>query len=209
MIKPILICIAGGSASGKTTLVNEIAQAFEGRDVVIIKHDDYYRDQSEMTIEERKLTNYDHPKSLENELLIEHLKKLLNNQSIQKPIYDFVNQTRRQETELISPGKVIILDGILVLEDPRIRDLASIKVFVECDEDIRLIRRIKRDMVERGRTFDNIIKQYLTTVKPMYHSFVSPSKRYADIIIPNDFSHSVATDLLIEKISSILDKKSN
>lgn len=209
MIKPILICIAGGSASGKTTLVNEIAQAFEGRDVVIIKHDDYYRDQSEMTIEERKLTNYDHPKSLENELLIEHLKKLLNNQSIQKPIYDFVNQTRRQETELVSPGKVIILDGILVLEDPRIRDLASIKVFVECDEDIRLIRRIKRDMVERGRTFDNIIKQYLTTVKPMYHSFVSPSKRYADIIIPNDFSHSVATDLLIEKISSILDKKSN
>lgn len=206
MNKPILICIAGGSASGKTTLVNEIAQAFKGRDVVVIKHDDYYRDQSHLTPEERKLTNYDHPKSLENELLINHLKMLLNNQSINKPIYDFVSQTRSLETEVVHPGKVIILDGILVLEDPRIRELASIKVYVECDEDIRLIRRIRRDMVERGRTFDNIIKQYLTTVKPMYHSFVSPSKRYADIIIPNDFSHNVATDLLIEKISSILDK---
>lgn len=206
MNKPILICIAGGSASGKTTLVNEIAQAFKGRDVVVIKHDDYYRDQSRLTPEERKLTNYDHPKSLENELLINHLKMLLNNQSINKPIYDFVSQTRSLETEVVHPGKVIILDGILVLEDPRIRELASIKVYVECDEDIRLIRRIRRDMVERGRTFDNIIKQYLTTVKPMYHSFVSPSKRYADIIIPNDFSHNVATDLLIEKISSILDK---
>ena len=206
MNKSILICIAGGSASGKTTLVNEIAQAFKGRDVVVIKHDDYYRDQSHLTPEERKLTNYDHPKSLENELLTNHLKMLLNNQSINKPIYDFVSQTRSLETEVVHPGKVIILDGILVLEDPRIRELASIKVYVECDEDIRLIRRIRRDMVERGRTFDNIIKQYLTTVKPMYHSFVSPSKRYADIIIPNDFSHNVATDLLIEKISSILDK---
>ena len=195
MNKPILICIAGGSASGKTTLVNEIAQAFKGRDVVVIKHDDYYRDQSHLTPEERKLTNYDHPKSLENELLINHLKMLLNNQSINKPIYDFVSQTRSLETEVVHPGKVIILDGILVLEDPRIRELASIKVYVECDEDIRLIRRIRRDMVERGRTFDNIIKQYLTTVKPMYHSFVSPSKRNADIIIPNDFSHNVATDL--------------
>lgn len=206
MEKPILICIAGGSASGKTTLVNEIAEAFEGKDIVILKHDDYYRDQSHLSLEERKNTNYDHPSSLENELLISHLKDLLNNKSINKPIYDFVIQTRSEKCEIVNPAKVIILDGILVLEDSRIRDLADIKVFVECDEDIRLIRRIRRDMIERGRSFDGIIKQYLTTVKPMYHSFVSPSKRYADILIPNDFSHNVATDLLIEKIKSILNK---
>lgn len=206
MEKPILICIAGGSASGKTTLVNEIAEQFKGKGIVVIKHDDYYRDQSHLSLEDRKKTNYDHPKSLENELLIEHLNILLNNQPINKPIYDFVTQTRSDNTEVVYPQKVILLDGILVLEDVRIRDLADIKVFVECDEDIRLIRRIKRDMIERGRSFDGIIKQYLTTVKPMYHSFVSPSKRYADIIIPNDFSHNVATDLLIEKIKSILHK---
>lgn len=206
MEKPILICIAGGSASGKTTLVNEIAEAFENQDIVILKHDDYYRDQSHLSLEERKNTNYDHPSSLENELLIKHLKDLLNNKSINKPIYDFVIQTRSDKYEKVNPAKVIILDGILVLEDSRIRDLADIKVYVECDEDIRLIRRIKRDMIERGRSFDGIIKQYLTTVKPMYHSFVSPSKRYADILIPNDFSHNVATDLLIEKIKSILNK---
>ncbi|MBE6132488.1 MAG: uridine kinase [Erysipelotrichaceae bacterium] len=206
MEKPILICIAGGSASGKTTLVNEIAEAFENQDIVILKHDDYYRDQSHLSLEERKNTNYDHPSSLENELLIKHLKDLLNNKSINKPIYDFVIQTRSDKTEIVNPAKVIILDGILVLEDSRIRDLADIKVYVECDEDIRLIRRIRRDMIERGRSFDGIIKQYLTTVKPMYHSFVSPSKRYADILIPNDFSHNVATDLLIEKIKSILNK---
>ena len=206
MEKPILICIAGGSASGKTTLVNEIAEAFENQDIVILKHDDYYRDQSHLSLEERKNTNYDHPSSLENELLIKHLKDLLNNKSINKPIYDFVIQTRSDKYEIVNPAKVIILDGILVLEDSRIRDLADIKVYVECDEDIRLIRRIRRDMIERGRSFDGIIKQYLTTVKPMYHSFVSPSKRYADILIPNDFSHNVATDLLIEKIKSILNK---
>lgn len=206
MEKPILICIAGGSASGKTTLVNEIAEAFKNQDIVILKHDDYYRDQSHLSLEERKNTNYDHPSSLENELLIKHLKDLLDNKSINKPIYDFVIQTRSDKYEKVNPAKVIILDGILVLEDSRIRDLADIKVFVECDEDIRLIRRIRRDMIERGRSFDGIIKQYLTTVKPMYHSFVSPSKRYADILIPNDFSHNVATDLLIEKIKSILNK---
>ena len=206
MDKPILICVAGGSASGKTTLVNEIEEEFKGQDIVVIKHDDYYRDQSHLSREERKKINYDHPKQLENDLLIEHLKKLLNWEPIDKPIYDFVQQTRSDRTERVEPAKVILLDGILVLEDARIRDLASIKVYVECDEDIRLIRRIKRDMVERGRDFEGIIDQYLTTVKPMHHSFVSPSKRYADIIIPNDYSHNVAVDLLIEKIRSILDK---
>ena len=206
MVKPIIIAIAGGSASGKTTVVSEIKEALGEKDLVVIKHDDYYKDQSHLSLEERKLTNYDHPSSLENELLISQLKDLISGKPIKKPIYDFVIQTRSDKYEIVEPKKVIILDGILILEDERIRELADIKIFVECDEDLRLIRRIKRDMVERGRSFDHIIEQYLTTVKPMYHHFVSKTKRYADIIIPNDFSHSVATDLLIEKIKSILKK---
>ena len=206
MVKPIIIAIAGGSASGKTTVVSEIKEALGEKDLVVIKHDDYYKDQSHLSLEERKLTNYDHPSSLENELLISQLKDLISGKPIKKPIYDFVIQTRSDKYEIVEPKKVIILDGILVLEDERIRELADIKIFVECDEDLRLIRRIKRDMVERGRSIDHIIEQYLTSVKPMYHHFVSKTKRYADIIIPNDFSHSVATDLLIEKIKSILRK---
>lgn len=206
MDKPIVIAVAGGSASGKTTVVKEIYDALEGKDIVVIKHDDYYKDQSHLTPAERKLTNYDHPSSLENDLLISQLKDLISGKSIKKPIYDFVIQSRSDKYEIIEPKKVIILDGILILEDERIRELADIKVFVECDEDLRLIRRIKRDMVERGRSFEHIIDQYLTTVKPMYHHFVSKTKRYADVIIPNDFSHSVGTDLLTEKIKSILKK---
>ena len=206
MEKVIVIAVAGGSASGKTTVIKEIYDALGGEDIAIIKHDDYYKDQSHLTREERKLTNYDHPSSLENELLISQLKDLIDGKSIKKPIYDFMLQTRSDKYEIVEPKKVIILDGILILEDERIRELSDIKIFVECDEDLRLIRRIKRDMVERGRSFDHIIEQYLTTVKPMYHHFVSKTKRYADIIIPNDFSHSVATDLLIEKIKSILKK---
>ena len=206
MDKPIIIAIAGVSASGKTTVVSEIKEALGEKDLVVIKHDDYYNDQSHLSLEERKLTNYDHPSSLENDLLISQLKDLISGKSIKKPRYDFVIQTRSEVYEIVEPKKVIILDGILVLEDERIRELADIKIFVECDEDLRLIRRIKRDMVERGRSFDHIIEQYLTSVKPMYHHFVSKTKRYADIIIPNDFSHSVATDLLIEKIKSILRK---
>ena len=206
MEKVIVIAVAGGSASGKTTVIKEIYDALGGEDIAIIKHDDYYKDQSHLTREERKLTNYDHPSSLENELLISQLKDLIDGKSIKKPTYDFMLQTRSDKYEIVEPKKVIILDGILILEDERIRELADIKIFVECDEDLRLIRRIKRDMVERGRSFDHIIEQYLTTVKPMYHHFVSKTKRYADIINPNDFSHSVATDLLIEKIKSILKK---
>jgi uridine kinase len=205
MKKPIIIAVAGGSASGKTTLVGEIVEALKarGENIVVIKHDDYYKDQSHLTREQRRLTNYDHPSSLENDLLYQHLLSLIDGKPIDKPIYDFVLQTRSEQTQRVEPGKVIILDGILILEDERIRNLADIKVYVECDEDIRLIRRIRRDMVERGREFDNIINQYLTTVKPMHHLFVSPTKRYADIIIPNDLSHSVGVDILIEKIKSI------
>lgn len=206
MSKPIIIAVAGGSASGKTTVIEEIKHAFIDEDVVVIKHDDYYKDQSHLTREERRKTNYDHPAALENDLLVKHLNMLISGEAIDKPIYDFVEQTRSEKTERIEPSKVILLDGILILEDARIRDLADIKIYVECDMDLRLIRRIQRDMVERGRSFENIINQYLTTVKPMHHLFVSPTKRYADVIIPNDYEHKVATDIIIQKIKSVLNE---
>ncbi len=206
MSKPIIIAVAGGSASGKTTVIEEIKHAFVDEDVVVIKHDDYYKDQSHLSREERRKTNYDHPSALENDLLVKHLNMLINGEAIDKPIYDFVVQNRSPKTERIEPAKVILLDGILILEDARIRDLADIKIYVECDMDLRLIRRIQRDMVERGRSFENIINQYLTTVKPMHHLFVSPTKRYADVIIPNDYEHNVATDIIIQKIKSVLNE---
>lgn len=207
-MKPILICIAGGSASGKTTVVDEIRSKIQDK-AIFIKHDDYYRVQDHLTKEERKKTNYDHPDSLENELLVEHLKLLLNGKEIQKPIYDFVEQTRKKEIEIIYPKPIIILEGILVLEDARIRDLADIKVFVNCDDDLRFIRRLKRDVEERQRSVESIINQYMNTVRPMHHLFVRPTIRYADIIIPNDKEHAVGTELLIRNIESLIKENKN
>lgn len=206
MQKPVVIIVAGGSSSGKTTVVNKITKNLPHLDIVVLKHDDYYKDQSHMTIEERRKVNYDHPFALDNDLFYEHLKKLLNNESIEKPTYDFVHLTRAEATEVVKPAKIIILEGILVLEDQRIRDLADIKIFVEADDDLRFIRRLKRDINERGRTIDSVIEQYMTTVKPMFFAFVKPTKRYADIIIPNDYSHDVAVDIINAKILTILNK---
>ena len=208
-MKPILICIAGGSASGKTTVVEEINKALGNEDVIFLKLDDYYKCQDNLTREERKKTNYDHPDALENDLLVDHLKKLLNNEEIEKPIYDFVEQTRKKETEHVFPKPVIILEGILVLEDARIRDLADVKVFVNCDDDLRFIRRLQRDVAERGRTVDMVVKQYLSTVRPMHHLFVRPTIRYADIIIPNDREHRVATKFLINNIKTLIKENKN
>ena len=203
-MKPILIVVAGGSASGKTTVVNKIHKVLGDEDLLVIKHDDYYLDQSHLTPEERKKTNYDHPASLENDLLYSDLLKLLNGESVEKPIYDFVTQNRKKEKELVTPKPVIIFEGILALEDERIRELADIKVFVNCDDDLRFIRRLNRDINERGRTVENVINQYLTTVRPMHHLFVRPSIRYADIIIPNDRNHIVGTDMLIRSIKALI-----
>ena len=203
-MKPILIVVAGGSASGKTTVVNKIHKVLGDEDLLVIKHDDYYLDQSHLTPEERKKTNYDHPASLENDLLYSDLLKLLQGESVEKPIYDFVTQNRKKEKELVSPKPVIIFEGILALEDERIRELADIKVFVNCDDDLRFIRRLNRDINERGRTVENVINQYLTTVRPMHHLFVRPSIRYADIIIPNDRNHIVGTDMLIRSIKALI-----
>jgi uridine kinase len=206
MPKPLIIAVAGGSSSGKTTVVEKILKNLKEYPIVVIKHDDYYKDQSEMSVDERRKVNYDHPFALDNELFYKQLKSLISGQSIEKPTYDFVNLTRAKKTEIVHPAKIIFLEGILILEDPRIRNLADIKIFVECDDDLRFIRRMQRDIHERGRTIDSVISQYINTVKPMHYAFVKPTKRYADIIIPNDYSHDVAVDIINAKILSIINK---
>ena len=203
-MRPLIIAIAGGSASGKTTVVKEIVERLKSVDITVICHDDYYKDQTHLTMEERVKTNYDHPSSLDNELLVEHLHKLINGESIDKPEYDFKVHNRMKDTTRINPTKVIFVEGILVLEDKKIRDLSDVKIFVNSDEDIRFIRRLKRDINERGREMDAVIEQYLSTVKPMFNKYVSPSSRHADIIIPNDNKHDVAVDFLVAKIKDIL-----
>jgi uridine kinase len=203
-MKPIIIAVAGGSASGKTTVVNEILGKLDLKGVSIIKHDDYYNDQANMTLDARYKVNYDHPKSLDNDLLVKHIKMLLEGNSIEKPLYDFEAYTRSAKTEIVTPKKVIILEGILILTDERIRNLSDIKLFVELDDDTRFIRRLKRDIKERGRSIDSVIDQYVTTVKPMHHKYVKPTKRFADVIIPNDYNHDVAVDIIVSKIKMIL-----
>lgn len=202
-IQSILIVIAGGTASGKSTVVEKIISQLPSMDITVIRHDDYYR-HSILSLEERIKVNYDHPDSLDNELLVHHLNRLLAGKSIEKPIYDFVNHNRKLETEEIQPTKIIFLEGILALQDARIRELSSIKLFVESDDDIRFIRRLIRDTKERGRTQESVIQQYLTTVKPMHYQFIKPSKRYADIIIPNDQKHDVAVGIIVNMIQHIL-----
>lgn len=204
MNKPLLILVSGGSASGKSTVVEEILEKAGLDDVVILKHDDYYLDQSDLTIGKRQLTNYDHPNSLDNALLFSDLEKLLNGKAIDKPVYDFVNHTRSKKIEHIDPKPIIIVEGILILENEKIRDLADIKLFVTADEDTRFIRRMLRDMNERGRSLESIIKQYEKTVKPMFHRYIRPTKRFADVIIPNDRKHDIAVDIIVAKIKQIV-----
>ncbi|TLG74278.1 uridine kinase [Culicoidibacter larvae] len=205
MNKPLIIGIAGGSASGKTTVAEKIYDSLRSKSsTIIIRHDDYYKDQSHMPMEERVLTNYDHPFSLDNGLLIEHLKLLLENKAINKPIYDFKEHTRSQDCEIIEPVEIIILEGILVLEDKGLRELMDIKLYVDTEHDIRFIRRLLRDMNERGRSLDSVVTQYETTVRPMHMQFVEPSKRFADLIIPDGGENMVAVDLLVTKINSTI-----
>jgi len=206
-MKSVLIVVAGGTASGKTTVVKKIHERLKSKDVQVINFDDYYKDLSYLPIEVRSKVNFDHPDSLDNDLLFSQLKELINGNEIEKPLYDFKTHTRKKETEIIKPSKVIIVEGILSLYDKRIRDIANIKIFVESDDDIRFIRRLRRDMTERGRSLDSVIDQYLTTVKPMYYEFIKPTKRYADIIIPNDNNHEVAVDIVMAKVKEIINKK--
>lgn len=204
MKRPVIIAVAGGSASGKTTVVEEVISKLKKEFVVVIMHDDYYKEHNHLSLEERKMVNYDHPDSIDNELFLKHVNKLLKGEEINKPIYDFNTYSRLEKTEKITPKKVIILEGILVLTDKRIRELADIKLYVDLDSDMRFIRRMERDIKERGRTVESVVDQYLKTVKPMHHQFVEPTKRYADVIIPNNHKHDVAVDIIVSKINTIL-----
>ena len=205
--KPIIIGVTGGSGSGKTSVSRAIFNNFPDQSIMMLEQDSYYKDQSHLSFEERLNTNYDHPFAFDNDLLIQHVGDLLNYKAIEKPVYDYVAHTRSQATIIQEPKEVIILEGILILEDERLRDLMDIKVYVDTDDDIRIIRRIKRDMEERGRTLDSVIEQYLTVVKPMYHQFIEPTKRYADIIVPEGGENHVAIDLITTKVASFLNHK--
>ena len=206
MDRPILIGITGGTGSGKSTVSKEIFKSIHEKDITIIEQDSYYKDQSELTFEERVKTNYDHPFAFDNVLLKEHLEALLRKETIEKPIYDFENHTRKKETVRVEPRDIIILEGILILFEPEIRELLDIKIFVDTDSDVRVIRRILRDIKDRGRTLDSVILQYMDTVRPAHLQFIEPTKRYADIIIPEGGYNKVAIDIIVTKINAILNK---
>ena len=198
----IMIGIAGGTGSGKSTFTNRLKDYF-GDDVTVIYHDNYYRQRDDMTYEERTKVNYDHPSALETELLVEHLKMLKEGQAIECPIYDFTQHNRSNKSYTIQPSKIFLIEGILIFSDEQLRDLFDIKVFVEADADERILRRVVRDVKERGRDINNIMEQYLTTVKPMHALYVEPTKTTADIII-NSGMNDVAFDVMKTKIEVLL-----
>jgi uridine kinase len=200
----LVIGVAGGTGSGKTTVVRKIAEQLPRDKFVILQQDSYYKDNSHISLEERKKINYDHPLAFDNDLLIEQVERLLEGKPIEVPLYSFITYTRQKDSIQVQPTNIMIVEGILILEDARIRDLLDIKVFVDTDADERFIRRLKRDLVERGRSVEEVINQYTTVVRPMHNQFVEPTKRYADIIVPEGGSNTVAIDILTSKIKSIL-----
>lgn len=202
--KPLILGVAGGSGSGKTTVVREIIRNIGRQHVTVIHHDSYYRDVAHLPLEERAAINYDHPDSLETSLLIRHLNELNAGRDVDVPCYDFTQHMRAPETERVTPRKVIIVDGLLILWDRALRSLMDIKVFVDTDADLRFIRRLSRDIQERGRTAESVIDQYIRTVRPMHLEFVEPSKRYADVIIPEGGHNAVGVDMLLTKIRSVV-----
>ncbi|TJX16309.1 uridine kinase [Tissierella creatinini] len=204
---PILIGIAGGTGSGKSTVTKEIFREIKEDKITIIEQDSYYKEQSDISFEDRVKTNYDHPDAFDNELLKKHLSDLLDGKSIEKPIYDFENHNRKSETLTVEPKDIIILEGILIFFEKEIRDLLDIKIFVDTDSDVRVIRRILRDIKDRGRTLDSVIFQYMSTVRPAHLQFIEPTKRYADIIIPEGGHNKVAIDLIVTKINEIIKSK--
>ena len=206
--RPVIIGVTGGSGSGKTSVSRAIFDSLNGHSLLMIQEDSYYKNQDDISFDERVKVNYDHPNAFDTDLLIEQLGDLLEWKAIDIPVYDYVQHTRSKQTVHVEPKEVIIVEGILVLNDPRLRDLMDIKIFVDTDDDIRIIRRIKRDLEERGRSLQSVIDQYLSTVKPMYHQFIEPTKRYADIIVPEGGENQVAIDILVTKVRDII-KKTN
>lgn len=204
MDRRTIIGVAGGSGSGKTTVVREIVRALGPGDVAVIHHDSYYRDNPPDV--DPATINYDHPDALETELLVEHLHALAAGEPVDVPIYDFTRHRRTGDVRRVEPGRALILDGILIFSDRRLRDLMDIKVFVDADADLRLMRRLRRDIHERGRDLDSVLEQYRGTVRPMHLEFVEPSKRWADVIIPRGGHNRVALDMLVARIRSVLDE---
>jgi len=203
MTRPFVIGVAGGTGSGKTTVVKRIMDALGDTDVTVLAHDRYYRDHPDLRLEERGGLNYDHPNSLDTDLLVGHLRALREGRSADLPVYDFTRHVRKPETMPVQPGSAIIVEGILIFADSALRSLMDVKVFVDTDSDIRFIRRLQRDIAERGRTVPSVIDQYLSTVKPMHEEFVEPSKRYADLIVPEGGYNQVAVDMLLTLIRSL------
>ena len=199
-MKPLVIGIVGGSGSGKSTVARYLASALQTASVAFIDMDAYYRNFADRPMAERRRMNWDHPDSFDWDLLVAQLGELAAGREIAKPVYDFVTHSRRSETVRIPPARVVVVDGILLFTDERVRDLCDVKVFVDADADVRLIRRIRRDMSKRGRPLDEILNQYLTTVQPMHLQFVEPSKRYADVIVPRGGKNQVAIEMIVAKI---------
>lgn len=203
-LPPVIIGIAGGTGSGKTTVAHRVREAAPGKTVRIIHHDSYYHDNSRLTLAERALINYDHPSAFETSLLVDHLQALRRGEAVEGPLYDYATHCRRPETERIEPAEILFVEGILVLEDEALRALMDIRLYVDVDADERFIRRLRRDTVERGRNVQSVIDQYLSVVRPMHQQFVEPSKRYAHIIIPEGGHNRVAIDLIAVKIADVI-----
>ena len=199
----IVIGIAGGTGSGKSTLVQKIKEEFRD-EIAILSHDFYYKRHDDMSYEDRCALNYDHPNAFDTDLMIEHIRQLKAWTVVERPVYDFSIHNRVDETVAVHPAKVVVAEGILIFENQELRDLCDIKVFIDTDSDVRILRRILRDVRERGRTLDSVVSQYLTTVKPMHEQFVEPSKKYVDLIIPEGGYNRVALEMLNERIHSLL-----
>ncbi len=203
----VIIGVAGGTGSGKTTVANRILERVGTKHIAYIPHDAYYKDLSHLSREERAQVNFDHPDALDTPLLIQHLRLLRAGQAVEIPVYDFTRHTRVDETSHIGPAPIVLVEGILIFAEPDLRALFDVKLFVDTDADIRLMRRLKRDLQERGRTFDSVIAQYMSTVRPMHLEFVEPSKRYAHVIIPEGGFNEVAIEMVAARIRGLLGKK--
>jgi uridine kinase len=203
---PLIIGVAGGSGSGKTTVVNYICKEFEADNILRIEHDSYYRELDHLPFKERAKQNFDHPASLETELMIRHIKALMEGYPVEVPVYDFEKHTRKEETITAKPSKVILIDGILIFSEPELRELMDVKIYVDTDDDVRLLRRLKRDLEERGRSVESVLNQYQKFVRPMHLEFVEPSKRYSDVIIPRGGKNKVALQMVYALIRGQMNK---
>lgn len=202
---PFVVGVAGGSGSGKTTVARKLVARFHAQPVRLIPQDAYYKDLGEMTLEQRHQVNYDHPLAFDNELLVHHIDQLKAGRAVEQPVYNYITHSRSEETITVQPAPILVVEGIMVLEDTSLRERLDIKVYVDTDGDERFIRRMQRDLIERGRSVDSIVEQYLSSVRPMHLQFVEPTKRYADVIVPQGGANHVAIDLLASKIKAILD----